>query len=90
MVCEGRHGSISIEYRGRALPYREIPAPTQPKQYAVKIVGERAGRQQAKRKCVPAANHPWRGAILRSQQKREREAATVAERASLTSPSASP
>jgi transposase len=90
MVCEGRHGSISIEYRGRALPYREIPAPTPPQQYAVKVVGERAARQQAKRKYVPAANHPWRGAILRAQQKRELKAAAVAERASLARPSASP
>ena len=90
LVCEGRHGSISIEYRGRALPYREIPAPTPPKQYAEKVVGERAARQQAKRKYVPAANHPWRGTILRAQQKRELKAAAVAERASLARPSASP
>ena len=90
MVCEGRHGSVTIEYRGRALPCREIAAPARPNENVVKVVGERASRQPAKRKCVPAANHPWRGAILRSQQKREREAAAVAERASLTSPSASP
>jgi hypothetical protein len=86
MVCEGRHGSITIEYRGRALPYREIPAPTQRKQYAVKAVRE----QQAKRKYVPAAKHPWRGAILRAQQKRNLKAAAVAEQASLAWPSASP
>ena len=90
MVCEGRHGSITIEYRGRALPCREIAAPARPSEYAVKVKGEGASRQQAKRKCVPAANHPWRGAILRAQQKRELKAAAVAERASLARPSASP
>src|ERR1700733_10410724 len=90
MVCEGRHGSVTIEYRGRALPYREIPAPARPNEYAVKAVGEHQRRQQAQRKYVPAANHPWRGAILRAQQKRELKAAAAAERASLSLPSASP
>jgi Helix-turn-helix domain len=85
-VCEGRHGSITIEYRGRALPYREIPAPVRPNECEVKPTGERPGR----RKWVPPANHPWRGAILRAQQKRELKAAAVAERASLALPSASP
>jgi IS4 transposase len=36
---------------------------------------------QAKRKWIPPANHPWRGAILRAQQKRELKATTAAERA---------
>ena len=60
MVCEGRHGSITIEYRGQALECREIAAPARPSEYAVKVVGERASRPHTKRKCVPAANHPWR------------------------------
>ena len=30
LVCEGRHGNIAIEYRGRALRWQEIPAPRQP------------------------------------------------------------
>jgi transposase len=89
-VCEGRHGGISIEYRGRALPYGEIPAPVRANECAVKAVGERANRQRAQRKCAPAANHPWRGAILRAQQKRDIKAAAAAERASLALPSASP
>src|SRR4029077_10027261 len=89
-VCEGRHGSITIAYRGRALPYHEISARARRNEYAVKVVGERASSQPVKRKCVPAANHPWRGTILRAQQKRELKAAAVAERASLALPSASP
>ena len=90
LVCEGRHGSITIEYQGRALPCGEIAAPARPSEYAVKVVGERASRPQTRRKCVPAANHPWRGAILRAQQKRELKAAAVGERALLARPSASP
>jgi hypothetical protein len=86
MVCEGRHGSITIEYRGRALSCREIAAPARPKECEVKPTGGRPGR----RKWVPPANHPWRGAILRAQQKRELKAAALAERASLALPSASP
>src|SRR6267154_331587 len=30
LVCEGRHGNIAIEYRGRALRWQEIPAPRRP------------------------------------------------------------
>jgi hypothetical protein len=47
-VCEGRHGSITIEYRGRALPYREIPTPARPNEYAVRGIGARASRQQVR------------------------------------------
>jgi len=85
-VCEGRHGNITIEYRGRALPCREIAAPARPKECGVKPAGERSREQQAKRKWAPPANHPWREAARRQQQKK----AVVAERASLALPSASP
>src|SRR5215467_8802781 len=30
LVCEGRHGAITIEYRGQTLRFREIPAPRKP------------------------------------------------------------
>ncbi|MGH9611065.1 MAG: ISNCY family transposase, partial [Bryobacteraceae bacterium] len=30
LVCEGRHGAIAIEYRGRELRFREIAAPVKP------------------------------------------------------------
>jgi len=85
-VCEGRHGNITIEYRGRALPCREIAAPARPKECGVKPAGELSREQQAKRKWAPPANHPWREAARRQQQKK----AAVAERASLALPSASP
>ena len=86
MVCEGRHGGITIEYRGRALPCREIAAPTAPQECKVEPPGERLRKQQAKRKWIPPANHPWREAVRREQQKK----AAVAERALLARPCASP
>jgi len=85
-VCEGRHGSISIEYRGRALPCREIAAPARPKEYAVKPDGTRPRVHPAKQKWTPPANHPWREAARRVQQRK----AALAEQASLALPSASP
>ena len=30
LVCEGRHGTLAIEYRGRPLRWQEIPAPARP------------------------------------------------------------
>ena len=39
LVCEGRYGSIAIEYRGRALRWQEIPAPAQPR-----VLVQRASR----------------------------------------------
>jgi transposase len=85
-VCEGRHGSITIEYRGRALLCREIAAPARPKEYAVKPDGKHPRVPSAKQKWTPPANHPWREAARRAQQKK----AVLAEQASLALPSASP
>jgi transposase len=86
MVCEGRQGGITVEYRGRALPCREIPAPAPPTERQAEPAKERPRKQQVKRKWTPPANHPWREAVRRQQQKK----AAVAERASLAMPSASP
>jgi transposase len=73
LVCEGRHGSIGIEYRGRALGWEEIAAPVKP-QPTAEAVGARVAVAIAKRKQVPAADHPWREAIRRAaQQKALRE-----------------
>jgi transposase len=93
LVCEGRHGNIAIEYRGRALRWQEIPAPGQP----LEIEREGAGKpaREAKpprvqRKWVPPSNHPWREAARRGKQQRERKLAAMAARASLALPCASP
>jgi transposase len=91
VVCEGRHGSITIEYRGRALRWQEIPAPAPPSRVDAKsTVGRTAepSRAVAKRKWVPPANHPWREAVRRAVQKRACKG--VATQASLAVPCASP
>ncbi len=87
LVCEGRHGGISIEYRGRALGWKEIAAPVKPLPGA-ETVGARVAVAMAKRKWVPPANHPWREAVRRAvQQKALREPAA---RPPLARPCASP
>jgi hypothetical protein len=71
-VCEGRHGQITIEYRGRALPWREIPAPAKP---ASEVHAEREQLRQStqaktKQKWVPPADHPWRQGFGRAVRER--------------------
>jgi transposase len=91
LVCEGRHGSVAIEYRGHALRWQEIPAPARPVALPADRTSEpkRVPVSTAKRKWVPPADHPWREAARRgAQQKVLRESA--ARRPSLALPSASP
>jgi transposase len=90
LVCEGRHGSIAIEYRGRALRWQEIAAPARP---SAPEAAERAAKPspaRTKPKWVPPAQHPWRQAVRREMQKRASKLAAVATRPSLALPSASP
>lgn len=93
-VCEGRNGSIAIEYRGRALPWQEIPAPARRRGPEAKPAVERAAEASPlrdKRRWVPPADHPWRQAIRREvQQKRAAKLAGAAPRPSLALPCASP
>jgi transposase len=90
LVSESRHGRITIEYRGRALPWQEIPAPARP---SVLTAGPREPKRApvptAKRKWVPPADHPWRQAARREVQQRASKLAAAA-RPSLAWPSASP
>ncbi len=77
LVCAGRHGKITIEYRGRELEWREIPAPAKPCVLAVQPTSQvvQKLRVSTKRKRVPAADHPWRKAARRAaEQKAAREA----------------
>jgi hypothetical protein len=93
LVCEGRHGSMAIEYRGCALPWQEIPAPAKPSVPEAKAAVERATEPsppRAKRKWVPPTNHPWREAARRGVQQRERKLAADAARPLLAWPSATP
>jgi len=92
LVCEGRYGSMAIEYRGRALRWQEIPAPAKPSVAEGKPAVERATEPKppaAKRKWVPPANHPWREAARRGVQQRASKLAGAA-RPSLAWPSAPP
>jgi transposase len=95
LVCEGRHGSVAIEYGGRELRWQEIAAPTRPSGMRTSCTSEpkRAAVVNAKRKWVPAAQHPWRKTVCPAQEKRERQAAgrpATVTRPSLGWPSASP
>ena len=68
LVCEGREGSIVIEYRGHALRWQQIPPPARPSAQQAMPPGDSGVSQAppapqiAKRKWVPPANHPWRQA----------------------------
>ncbi len=91
LVCEGRHGGMAIEYRGRALRWQEIPAPAKPSVLAAGRTGEpkHVPISTAKRKWVPSADHPWRQGIRREAQACASKGAAVA-RPSFTLPCASP
>jgi transposase len=93
LVCEGRHGKIAIEYRGRMLRWQEIPAPAKPGVAEAQPAVERSSKPkppQVQRKWVPPSNHPWREAARRGEQQRDRKRAAMAARASSAWPSASP
>jgi len=91
-VCEGRHGSLAIEYRGRALRWQEIPAPAKPSVAEAKPAAERPLEPRSvktQRKWVPPSNHPWREAARRGAQQRASKLAEAA-RPSLAWPCAPP
>ena len=87
VVCEGREGRVGIEYRGHAVPWREIAPPARPRVPAAKRTVPTP--PLAKRPWVPAADHPWRQAARRAAQRRASGAMAVAT-PSLAWPSASP
>jgi hypothetical protein len=84
VVWERPDGQIGIEYRGRAVRWREIQAPAGP-------AGEEKKSPSApklrKPKWVPPKHHPWREAARRQM---ERNAAGIARRSSRGLPSAAP
>jgi transposase len=92
VVGEGRDGELSIEYRGRRVPWREIAAPVPPRASQPQPVMERAAvaSPTVKRKWVPPADHPWREAGRRAIERRAQTGTLAATRASLALPSASP
>ena len=91
LVCEGRHGQITVEYRGRALHWQEIPAPAKPSVLEVPQEARRGSKTVlGKPKWVPSRHHPWREAFSRAEQERQRELATGKAQPRLAWPSASP
>ncbi len=91
-VCEGPEGRVGIEYRGRAVRWREIPAPARPRAAEARAASQPAKvptPRVAKRKWVPPADHPWRQAARRGAERKGFEGTKVAPR-SLALPSASP
>ena len=67
-VCEWPDGRVDIEYRGRAVQWREIPAPARPTVSLARVRKE-AARVPAvairNERWKPPADHPWRQAIRR-------------------------
>jgi hypothetical protein len=91
LVCEGRHGQIRVEYRGRSLGVQEIPAPTRPSVAEAKPVrSPGVPMAYGKRKWTPPANHPWKQAAGREARRKALRETAVAGGASLACPSASP
>ena len=92
LVCEARHGSMAIEYRGRSVSWREIAAPAKAEglHTAARNVRPRVSISVKKRKWTPPANHPWHQAARRALQKRASQLPATASGPSLVGPSASP
>jgi hypothetical protein len=93
MVCEARDGRLSIEYRGRAVPWRELAAGDLAKRSVAERTSPPASLPAApapKRKWTPPADHPWREAARHARLRRELQASLAAQRASLALPCASP
>jgi len=86
LVCEGRHGNLWIEFRGRTLRWQEIDPPVKP---AITDSSGPCVRVLAKRKWVPPRNHPWREAARRGARRKPPRETAVA-RPSLVWPSAAP
>ncbi len=93
VVCEGREGSIAIEYRGHALRWQEIPPPARPSVQEAMPPGHRGvppAPRLGKRKWVPPADHPWRQAARRGVERGVSGGPAVSRLPSLALPSASP
>jgi len=93
VVWEWPDGRVGIEYRGRAVRWREIAAPAKPRGSEAKPATRRASEStppRAKRKWAPPADHPWRQAALRGAERKVSSKPRTAPPPSLAWPSASP
>lgn len=89
LVCEGRHGEIRIEYRGREMRFQEIAAPARPRVRKAQSseLQRKAVAASVRRKAV--ANHPWKQAAREGAERKALKRA-VAERPSWAWSCASP
>jgi len=91
VVWEDQDGRLSIEYRGRAVPWREIAARPRPEDpEPAREQADVTTAPAAKRKWVPPADHPWREAARHARVRRDLARELAAQRASLALPCASP
>ncbi len=90
LVCEGRYGTIRIEYRERELRFVEIAAPARPGLQAVKRSAEQRRAMAAAVRRPAAANHPWKQAAREAAVRKELRAARLLPAATLPRPSAWP
>ncbi|MGA9883167.1 MAG: hypothetical protein WBQ34_05570 [Candidatus Acidiferrales bacterium] len=89
LVCEGRHGAIAIEYRGRELRFREIAAPVKPaRQVKWSELQRRAVAANVRHKA--ADNHPWKQAAREAAARKALQEAGLTRSPSLTWPCTSP
>ncbi|MGA2098677.1 MAG: ISNCY family transposase [Candidatus Acidiferrum sp.] len=79
LVREGRHGHLTIEYRGRELRWQEIPAPTRPANPAPTSVHLPPPLNRTKT-WTPGKTHPWKKAAQRGLMLRQRKEGTSATR----------
>jgi hypothetical protein len=90
LVCQGRHGEITIEYRGRELRFQQIAAPAEP-------VAREVNRNQRQRRAIAAsvrrkaaADHPWKQAAREAAARKALRPDRVAAAPPLACPSAWP
>jgi hypothetical protein len=93
LVCERPDGALAIEYRGGAVPWREIARPIGPSASEARPVMQPAKRPTTaitRPKWTPPADHPWRRAIHREAIRQDSRPRAATRPPSLALPSASP
>ncbi len=88
-VCEWPDGRVDIEYRGHAVPWREIAASVRASLRQTRCAAA-AILPLPRRKWVPPADHPWREAARRAAERKTSRGVPAAGRRSLALPVAPP
>lgn len=91
VVWERPEGQVGIEYRGRAVRWREIPAPVKPRDPQGAHRGASTPTPpRTKRRWTPPADHPWREASRRQMERKRLARTGVAKQPPWALPSAAP